>query len=51
MGLPVYRPVKMGARFSTNVFYLPVVLGAAGLDLLRGLLVRVLGQIGFPFGG
>ena len=43
MGLPVHRPVKMGARFLPNVFCLPVVLGAAGLDLLRGLLVPFAG--------
>ena len=30
---------------------LPVVLGAAGLDLARGFLMRVLGQTASPLGG
>jgi len=39
------------ALFDERLRRLPVVLGAAGLGLVRGFLVRVLGQTGCPPGG
>ena len=45
MPIAIHRPMKFGARFSTNAFCFPVVLGAAGLHLVCGFHIEQLGQI------